>query len=376
MARNLASIQRIADVSPIEGADKIECVSILGWRLVSKKDEFRVNDLCVYIEIDSLLPTTPQFGFMARYKYRVKTIKLRGQISQGLALPLSEFPEIKNPQEGMDVTDLLGISKYEKEDDAESGIQTPRKLDAVLKTLGIYKLVKKNRFLRVLFGYSKPSTSGGFPTHIISHSDETRIQSMPGFLDKAGGLSFTETEKLDGSSGTFAMEKRGWLQKKFYICSRKMRKHENDGSVWSRIYKKYKIKDVLSEIVSEYALKAIAIQGEVIGPKIQGNPYRLTDLDFYAFRLKFIYRDGKCEVISPRNASLLLRTYGIKWVPFVGTLYYPNTVTVDEILQRVEGPSLLCAETEREGSVFVNDYDPTISFKAISNKYLIKKEKD
>lgn len=119
MERQLASIQRCVGLRPIEGADKIEVARVLSWECVVKKGEFKEGDLGVYIEIDSIVPDKPIFEFLKDKKFKVKTIRLRGQVSQGLYLPMSYFPEIRNPKEDMDVTKLLGVTKYNPEADAE-----------------------------------------------------------------------------------------------------------------------------------------------------------------------------------------------------------------------------------------------------------------
>ena len=102
MERNLATIQLISALDPITGADKIEKATILGWECVVKKGDFAVGDKCIFIEIDSVLPAIPYWDFMAPRRYRVKTIRLRKQVSQGLAVPLKDLLELKDPKVGTD----------------------------------------------------------------------------------------------------------------------------------------------------------------------------------------------------------------------------------------------------------------------------------
>ena len=132
--RKLASIRKIGSVSPVEGADNIELVHVDGWQCISKKGDFKEGDFCVYFEIDSFLPIRPEFEFLRKSSYRkmggkegfrLKTIRLRGQLSQGLAMPIQLFKEL--PYEGYelfkeddhgygngyDVTETLGVTKYE-----------------------------------------------------------------------------------------------------------------------------------------------------------------------------------------------------------------------------------------------------------------------
>lgn len=189
--RTLASIQRIVSVSPIEGAKDIERVQVLGWQLVSKKNEFKPDDLCVYIEIDSLLPKdNPAWAFMSKYNFRVKTAKKMGQISQGLALPLSLFPEISPfVQEGKDLTEFLKIEKYEKEEVEEASVSKSPKW---------YKPFMKYAWFRSIVLPLISRKKSGFPTHLIAKSDETRIQAMPHILTTYRPIWFTETEKVEG----------------------------------------------------------------------------------------------------------------------------------------------------------------------------------
>ena len=118
MDRKLASIQRITAIDPIPEADKIVCATILGWKVVVLKNQFKVGEFCIYIEIDSILPEKPEFEFMRERKFRVKTIKLRGQVSQGICFPLSILPS-GHPfiEEGSDVTEVLAIKKYDPQAD-------------------------------------------------------------------------------------------------------------------------------------------------------------------------------------------------------------------------------------------------------------------
>ena len=180
MTRKLVSIQRIHRIDPIAKADAIECVTIHGWELVAKKGEFAVGDLCVYFEIDSFLPEDPRYEFLKDLKnhqgrkgYRLKTIRLRGQVSQGLALPLCMFPEITNPIELDEVTDLLNVIKYDNSI-AQSGNKP---------------------------GLKAGSTAGKFP-HFIPKTDQERIQNLSDWFTRYSDVEWEETLKLDGSSCT------------------------------------------------------------------------------------------------------------------------------------------------------------------------------
>jgi hypothetical protein len=170
MERKLASVQRILDISPIEGADRIERATILGWHCVVGKGEFKVGDLVVFLEVDSVTPQTETFKLLKDSGYRVKTRRFKKQISQGLCLPLSVFTNtlehlemVELIKEGDNITECLQIQKWE--------VQIPAQLAGISK--------------------------GSFPEFMFK-SDEQRINSFPQLLDKHRGKSFYVTEKLDG----------------------------------------------------------------------------------------------------------------------------------------------------------------------------------
>jgi hypothetical protein len=189
--RALATIQEVTAVDPIENADRIERVSIQGWHVVSKKGEFKVGDRCVYVEIDSILPVRPEFDFMAERHYKVKTIRLRKQISQGIVFPLSILPRPIGLEIGTDVTEILGIKKNEPDVNNQNPIFTK-------KDRGLYAKVIKPILYNWAYGIRRnPSLGAPFP-QFIPKTDETRVQWMNAVLTKFAGQRFYETEKLDG----------------------------------------------------------------------------------------------------------------------------------------------------------------------------------
>lgn len=199
--RMLAHVEKVIDVQPIEGADKIEVATVLGWQCVVKKNEVNVGDLVVYIEIDSVLPDIPYFQFMEPRKYRVKTIKLRKQISQGLIIPISDISKIAIDlesindinilKEGQDITGLLNITKYESPSDRESNNShfTKRKYSWYIKWLTRYQWFRKLTGMR----------SKSFPDW-LKKIDETRLQNIPSILRNTD-KDWYATEKVDGQSG-------------------------------------------------------------------------------------------------------------------------------------------------------------------------------
>lgn len=176
MPRKLASIQKIVNIEPIEGADKIEKLTVLGWHIVASKTEnHKVGDLIVYIEPDSQVPTIPMFDFLKDKKYIVKTIKLRKQISQGLVIPLREIEEnfninISKFKEGDDITNLLGIKKYDPQAEKE---QMLIKNEMKKSNNLIHKFLMKYKWYRKLYAKLNPKIKSGFPTW-IKKTDERK----------------------------------------------------------------------------------------------------------------------------------------------------------------------------------------------------------
>lgn len=194
--RKLASIKIISDILPIEGKDRIGLAIIDGWSVIVQKDQYEAGGKCIYVEIDSILPEKPEFEFLRKNNFRIKTMKMAGVISQGICFPLSILPEKKGGYEvGEDVTDVIGIKQYEKTMDREPAVENSSQ-----------KKVKYPHFLMRMSWFRKlvlpKKADKGFPT-FISKTDETRIQNMPYILkDKREWIA---TEKIDGQSGTFCL---------------------------------------------------------------------------------------------------------------------------------------------------------------------------
>ena len=205
MERKLATVETILDIQPIEGADAIEVAMVRGWKIVVKKGDFKVGDLCVYCEVDSLMPRKPEYEFLAPRGYRIRTIKLRGQISQGIAFPLQILPrdffapgQKIVPVAGLDVTDALGVIKYEP--------------PVSVQLAGLVK--------------------GSFPG-FLPKTDEERIQNIPWVLEKYPTVDFYATEKLDGSSVTLYLNNG-----EFGVCSRNLElKETEDNTIWKTVRK-------------------------------------------------------------------------------------------------------------------------------------------
>ena len=333
--RKLASIRKIAAVRPIPGADAIECVTVDGWDVVSKRGEFSVNDLVVYLEIDSWVPHELA-PFLSKDKEprefngvkgeRLKTIKLRGQISQGLILPLSCLPHSLGfafaASEGEDVTEWLGIQKWERPINPQ------------------------------LAGLAK----GNFPS-FIPKTDQERIQNIKHVLEDREER-YEVSIKLDGSSFT-AFHRDGH----FGVCSRNLELKPSDTNAFWQVANKYLLERTLP------AMGNFAIQGELVGPGIQGNQENLKELELYVFDVFDI--DAQTYLDSSSRYDFV-ETLKLEQIPIL--FYYRKAPeTLEEILKLAEGPSLN-PKANREGLVFKSLRNPNHSFKAISNSWLLKEK--
>lgn len=344
--RQLATIQQIADIQPIEGADAIEKVKILGWWCVAKKGEFACYSWCVYFEIDSLLPSAhPAFEFLKDRSrevtiatetgtasgYRLRTIRLRGQISQGLALPIKSFPELIEEAyaDGQDVSETIGVFKWEP---------------PISKQMA-------------------SKAAGNFPG-FIPKTDEERVQNLGSLVARHAGKMFYVTEKLDGSSLTaYRTEER------FGVCSRSWDLLEGN-LFWDM---------ARAAGIEERLPVGYAVQGEIIGPSIQDNRLKLAEKELYLFNVYDLNAGAYLEFMA---FCIFCETHKFKHVPIVHmTLFLPNDV--DGLVQMADGKSLLNPECDREGLVFrpwmervddVRGSQRRVSFKAISNRYLLKEK--
>lgn len=246
-----AVVAKILELNPIEGADRIEAATVLGWNVVTQKHLYKVGDLVVMIFPDTLVPKKFLDGaYQGNEKVRLKTVKLKGQYSAGLLLPMSIVGS--SFSEGDEVSELLGIEKWIA--------------PAAASIAG--------------------DALGNFPTGIISKTDEFNARSEPNALNEARlyplvDYEFVATLKCDGSSGTFIAK-----DSQFRVCSRNLELKESEGNVFWQVAKKYSLHEKLLKLGDN-----IALQGEVCGPGIQGNPMKLTELTFFAFLMKDIKRD-------------------------------------------------------------------------------------
>lgn len=358
--RHLASIQQVRSIHPIEGKDRIVLAEVLGWTVIVQKNEYKPGDKCIYVEVDSVLPERPEFEFLRKKDFRIKTMKMAGVLSQGICFPLSLLPEGRY-EEGDDVTELLGITKYDEYHD-EVVSDSKKEKSALRQFMFRHRITRP---IAKLIWMPTKRERDGFPD-FVSKTDETRIQNIPYILDNKD-IKWVGREKIDGQSGTFFLRRMKnpipFLPDRFDfgVCSRNRRLMTDDGSTFWQVAKKYNIRKVLEQMICDEDW--VCIQGEVIGPKVQGNKYHVNEPDLYCFNL--IYPGRKVPCFTAEDA---VGVHGLKWVPMVVSEYtLPDTV--HEVLDFATGESALYP-TLREGIVFRN-YKTGQSFKAVSNEFLL-----
>ena len=396
--RELAYIVKIDDIIPIEGADKVEQAVVGGWHIMVRKNQFQPEDPAIYFEIDSKVPETEVFEFLAPKHYKIKTQKyFKGTvISQGLLMHAEDFGWsmergicgdlfIRDDEnkvhswhdESRFLTEKLKVTYAEPGDNSRKAAPADKykkmsqrngKLFSKQPFRWLMRREWGRKFLFIFFGKKRDKT--GWPAWVLK-TDEERIQNMPWILnDKSEWIA---TEKIDGTSTTFTMKRgHGFKKREFYVCSRNVvfdkpnKKCFYETNVYTEMAEKYHIEEVLERFLIEYPeAEWVTIQGETYGAGIQKRDYSIKDHDFVAFNL-IMSNTGRWNSVDMTNR---LSTFGIPCVPILDA-HYILPDTVDEILAYAEGNSILDKKI-REGIVF-RSTDGNKSFKAVSNTYLLK----
>lgn len=352
--RKLVTIRKVYGIEDIPDADLIEAVKIDGWRVVCKKGEFQVGDVGIYFEVDSHINTDDylQFSFLnpiakksfdGKFRARIKSRKLRGVVSQGLFLPLSLFPDINFSDMEKDYSEELGVVKYEP--------PVPATLQGLAK--------------------------GSFPS-FLQKSDETRCQNIPWVLDNhvdaPHDLTYEVSLKLNGSSMTVFHNSN--TDDIVGVCSRNLQlKLEQEGNTFIDVAKRLHIMEKLTEYYNKTG-RNIAVQGELIGEGIQKNFEKIVSQDFYIYTVFDI--DNQIKLL-PEDRRKLVSELGLKHVPVYEKDFNlkDHFQNIDEMAAYADGPSM--NTNVREGVVFkANQYikGEHFSFKAISNRYLLKYDTD
>lgn len=381
--RALAHIEEIAWIKPIDGADNIELIGVLGWVLIAKIDEFKVGDKAVFVEIDSKCPADDErFVFLEKKHYKVKTMKL-GKFkcfSQGLALPLTLFPELSDRKLGDDVTKELRITYSSEEDrkrksnkvdpNAKYKAMAARHKEFFSKPI-IRKIMRYDigRKLLFLFFGKKKDNPKQFPSWIVK-TDENRIENCPFYLES--NEEWVQTEKIDGTSCTYAVDrmKRGKNKFEFVVCSRNVRQADrdqecyHDSNIYWELADKYNIEKILIDYAIANNYDRVVLQGEGTG-SVQGNPYKLKKNRLFVFNLVV---EGVRK--GTREMAKFCDDNNLEHVPIINE-HYKTPDTMEEIKLQADGFSIINPKVKREGFVY-RSLDGQQSFKNVSREYLLK----
>ena len=390
--RALAYVVTIDEIRPIEGYDRVEYARTNGWWvIINKADNLHVGDKCVYFEVDSKVnPLDERFAFLEKRDYRIKTIKMCKVYSQGLLIPLTNFPELGDLDINTDVTDALKVIYYEPADNQRKANAPDPNAKYISMAARHPKLAKKKWFrwlmkrqwgkklLFVFFG-KKKDTPKGWPTHFpgVSKTDQERIENMPYVLSEEG--TWIRTQKCDGTSATYILEKKGKNKYEFYVCSRNVRMkskeqecyYGNNNYYWEAAIK-YDIENKMKEYLnSNTNLTFVCWQGEICGPGIQKNPHGLSELHLFLFHMT----DNIVGRWDVRNLQKVCEVYAMECVPIVDIEYVlPNDL--EEFKKTAEGyyaPEVCEGKTGQsmEGYVYYDTKNPFRSFKNVSRLYLL-----
>ena len=387
--RELAYVVRINKVEPIEGYDRVEYAHINGWGCVVRKGAFKEGDLGVYFEIDSKCPAVEPFLFLEKRKYHVKTQKMCKRISQGLLMSFADFGwENDKYKEGTFLTKELGITYYEPEDNARKANSVDKYKKMAQRNGKLFRhqpfrwLMRREwgkKLLFVFFGKKRDKKTGWpvgrFPG--VSKTDQERAENMPWVLNDK--TPFIVTQKCDGSSGTFILEKK-LFGYEFYVCSRNIRMMKEDQecfygnhNYYWEVAKKYDIENKMKNwLKANPKAKFVCWQGEVCAPAIQSNPQALTETHLYCFH----WTDGLNGRRNIIDAAKDWKTMNMEVVPIVDTNYImPDNFEDFKLSADGTYDSSVCEGNNncpREGFVYYKTTDPNFSFKNVSREYLLK----
>lgn len=377
--RALAYVVTIDEIKPIEGYDRVEYARTNGWWvIIGKQDNLKVGDKCVYFEVDSKVNATDErFAFLEKRHYKIKTQRMCKVISQGLLMPLSLFPEIGDVDVNTDVTDILKVTYSVEEDNVrKNGDKNAKYQSMAARRPNLFKkpwtrwMMRREWGRKVMFFFfgRKKDKPRGFPT-FVSKTDEERVENQPWRI--GDGKTYLVTEKLDGTSCTYALERKGRNKFEFYVCSRNVRQQDekqecyHDHNIYWDLAFKYNIEQHLKDFLNQFPfLKWVCIQGEGVGT-VQGNPLKLEEDDLYVFNFK----DSSLGRWPSMDGKMQIEEWGMKWVPILGAVQMPDTM--EELKQLATGQSVVNPSVMREGLVY-RSLDGSDSFKNVSREYLLK----
>lgn len=345
--RKLASIQRIWNIEPIDGADKIELASVLGWKCVVNKGQFKTMDLAVYFEVDSFLPIRKELEFLRSSSYRnsqilgegfkLHTMKFKGQVSQGLLLPINLFSEINSKVKlGDDVTNLLKVRKWEIEERVTTG-----------------------------------GTIKGTLPKDIPHTDEIRIQAEPDLINEFKNIEYYISSKMDGSSHSIGIDDEG-----IHVTGHNYEYKDDDSCDFYVFIKKNNFIESIKNYYDKNKLNLLTIQGEFCGPGIQSNPIKLHKPEWYVFTIRVngerIGLNQMLEICKELNLKSVL----IEEVGYNLPSKYP---TIESLLKRAEGKYETGSSKEGivirpTNPIYSERISESLSMKVVSNSYLLEKK--
>jgi len=404
--RKLAHIEQIEWIRPIKDADRIVTYGILGWEVVDQKGKYNINDKVIYCEVDSVLPEKPEYEFLRDRKFRVRTIRLKSQVSQGLILPIPDswkYMSDHRHQLGADVTELLGITKYLSPSERTEIEQLENSIK--LEKSRLKKFLMRYSFFRRLFLSKKGKSE--FP-YWVSKTDEERIQNIPYVLEQFKDKEVYVTEKIDYQSGTWTgkmvprwpwlqnifpkfyimygsqdryLKKYSWLDKlspkrfQFVVCSRNLTTNDKNSLYW-RIAKKYNLEQILR------ANPTLTIQGEQGNTNVQGNKYAISGPEMWVFNIidheenrHYGYGEMKmfCDRYKLNVVSVLWHNGKNGWKQHMIPLSELGS-TVQELVEFSKGKSVINPTVEREGIVVrcIENGKKLLSFKVINPNFLLK----
>ena len=376
--RKLATIQVIEKIDPIEGKDRIGLATMvgLGWHVIVNKEDIKVGDKVVYFEIDSILDSNNlAFEFMAKRKFRVKTLKMAGVVSQGLCIPASVFGE-ENSIVGKDLTDKLKVQKYDPEAVLE---RSAGKFNDKEKHSKLVKFLLRFKWFRILYYLGKLGVPT-FPSE-VSKTDECRVQNKPCVLKMYNGRTINVSEKVDGCSSTFLLKpSKSWFGKKYdyIVCSRNLQVNETGNTVYAEVSRNYDMEGKLTKLLDlakdtfEDA-KFVAIQGEILAPNVQGNKYHKNRPELYVFNIIVGTSKGERLKLGNKYVTWFCDQIGLTTVPMLPD-FTINGQSVDDMVELSKFKSSVY-DTLAEGKVYrvTDDRGMVIdSFKVINPDFLIK----
>ena len=394
--RELAYIVKIDEIRPIPNYDRVEHARVGGWWVIVKKDQFKVGDPAIYIEVDSRVPEEEPFMFLDKRHFKVKTLKMCKVISQGLLMAPEDFGwKVQNDNVGGYVivtnkkyfivgdflTKELNITYASDEDNKRKANSEDKYKKMAQRRPNIFKkpwarwMMKREWGRRIMFFFfgKKKDKKGGWPAWVVK-TDEERCQNMPWLFPGSPETEWIATEKIDGTSTTFTLRGKG-RKEEFYICSRNVVFDRPDKgcyyetNVYTEMAEKYGIYPILKAIKERFDLDFITLQGETYGEGIQKRDYGLKEHRFMAFNLIYGYPDGRVIRLNPIEMTEILTEYEVPCVPIINE-HFIIPESCDILLKIAEGASKVDGGM-REGLVF-RSTDGANSFKAVSNPFLLK----